>query len=310
MDLSILIPARNEVWLAKTIDNILENIEGDTEIIAILDGYWSEPVIKDHPRVNLIHHSKPVGQRKATNEAARLSESKFIMKCDAHCAFDKGFDVKLMADCEYDWTVIPRMYNLHAFDWKCLKCGFQWYMGPDPTKCEKCDNTTSFEKIVYWKPRNRTRSDFMRFDKDLHFQYWRQYERRPQAQGDICETMSLLGACWIMHRNRFFDLEGLDEEHGSWGQMGTELACKSWLSGGKLMVNKKTWFSHLFRTRPGFSFPYHIQNSEISRARVYSRHLWLEGGWMKAIHPISWLINKFSPVPGWEDFDWSKVGQS
>ena len=35
-DLSILIPARNEMFLGKTIENILENAEADTEIIAIL----------------------------------------------------------------------------------------------------------------------------------------------------------------------------------------------------------------------------------------------------------------------------------
>jgi hypothetical protein len=31
-----------------------------------------------------------------------MSEAKFIMKLDAHCAVDKGFDVKLAEDCEYD----------------------------------------------------------------------------------------------------------------------------------------------------------------------------------------------------------------
>ena len=39
-----------------------------------------------------------------------------------------------------------------------------------------------------------------------------------------------------------------DEKHGSWGQYGTEWACKSWLSGGKLITTKKTWFGHMFRT--------------------------------------------------------------
>jgi hypothetical protein len=103
----------------------------------------------------------------------------------------------------------------------------------------------------------------------------------------------------MMRKERFFELDGLDEEHGSWGQMGTEIACKSWLSGGKLMVNKKTWFSHMFRTRPGFGFPYHIANAEVAKAREYSRHLWLDNSWIKAIHPLSWLVEKFAPVPGW-----------
>ncbi len=137
MDLSVLIPARNEEFLGLTIQNILENIQGDTEVIGVLDGVWAEPPIKDHPRVTLIHHSESIGQRAATNEAASLSTAKFIMKCDAHCVFDKGFDVKLMADCEYDWTIVPHMYNLHGFDWKCNACGEKWYQGPTPTECPK-----------------------------------------------------------------------------------------------------------------------------------------------------------------------------
>lgn len=295
MDLSVLIPARNEYWLAKTIENILENIEGDTEIIAILDGYWPDPPINDHPRVTIIHHTNPIGQRAGVNEGARLSQAKYIMKLDGHSAVEKGFDVKLMADCEYDWTVIPRMFNLHAFDWKCLKCGATWYQGKDPQKCEKCDNTTEFEKVILWKPRNRTRTDFARFDNTMHFQYWKSYEKRPESQGDIVDVMSSVGASFFMHRERFFELGGLDEKHGFWGQFGTEIACKSWLSGGRQVVNKKTWFSHMFRTQ--FGFPYHISGNAQERAREYSRWLWLGNNWDKQVRPLSWLIEKFAPVP-------------
>jgi glycosyltransferase involved in cell wall biosynthesis len=297
MDLSILIPSRNEMFLAKTIENILTNIRGDTEIIVVCDGNWPDPAVEDDPRVTLVYHSQAIGQRAATNEAAKLSTAQFIMKCDAHCAFDEGFDVKLMADCEPDWTVIPRMYNLHAFDWQCQKCEHRTYQGPRPTDCEKCDNTTDFEMVIVWEPRRTRRTDFARFDTDLHFQYWRAYGKRPEAQGDISDVMCSVGACWFMHRDRFWELGGLDEAHGSWGQMGVEVACKSWLSGGRQVVNKKTWFAHMFRTQPGFGFPY--PNPGIRKARQYSRRLWMENKWPKAKHKLSWLIDKFAPVPDW-----------
>ncbi len=299
VELSVIIPSRCEMFLSKTIENILENIEGKTEIIVVCDGNWPDPPVADNPKVTLIYHPQSIGQRAATNEAAKLSRAKFIMKCDAHCSFDKGFDVKLMADCEYDWTIVPRMYNLHAFDWKCKKCGDGRYQGPTPTSCPKCDNKTDFERVILWKEKRNPESDFFRFDKELHFQYWREFKKRPEGQGDIAPTMSLLGACWFMHRQRYWDLDGSDESHGSWGQMGTEIACKSWLSGGKLMVNKKTWFSHMFRTQGGdFGFPY--PNPGIKKARNRSRELWLENKWSKAKYPLSWLIEKFAPVPDWE----------
>ena len=112
-NLSILIPARNEQFLARTIQDILENLRGDTEVIVVCDGNWPDPPVEDHERVTLIYHSESIGQRAAINEAARLSTAKFILKADAHCSFAPGFDVALMADCEYDWTMVPMMWNLH-----------------------------------------------------------------------------------------------------------------------------------------------------------------------------------------------------
>jgi glycosyltransferase involved in cell wall biosynthesis len=300
-ELSILIPARNEVFLSRTIDDILENIEGDTEVIAVCDGYWPHPEVVDDKRVKLIHYTVPAGQRQATNDAARLSRAKYIMKADAHCAFAKGFDVELMKNIEYDWTVIPRMYNLHAFNWKCGGCGHTVYQGPTPDICPACKASSMF-KDMQWKPRLSRRTDFARFDKNLHFQYWRAYDKRPTAQGDIADTMCHVGACWMMHRDRYWELGGLDEKHGSWGQMGVEISCKTWLSGGRQVVNKNTWFAHMFRTQGGdFGFPYHLPQSDVEIARKYSKDLWIGGKWPMAKHDLSWLLDKFSPVPEWHE---------
>ena len=311
MDLSILIPARNEEFLAKTIENILENIEGNTEIIAVLDGCWPPKPIKDHPRVTLLHYSESVGQRKATNMACKLSRAKYIMKVDAHCAFDKGFDVKMMADMQDDWTMVPVMKNLHAFNWKCNKCGNEWYQGPSPTECKvqtggnhgevvvnkDCDNKTDFEKVVYFEPNPSPNSTAFRFDKTLHFQYWGAYKK--QQEGDLVETMSLQGSCFMMTRKKYWELDICSEDFNSWGQQGVEVACKTWLSGGKVICNKKTWYAHLFRTQGGdFSFPYHNPESKIQENRDISRKLFIEDNWDKAIHPFKWLIDKFDP-PDW-----------
>lgn len=296
-DLSVLIPARNEMFLNKTIENVLANIQADTEIIAVLDGYWPEVPIPQNEQVHIIHHPASIGQRAAINEAARVSTAKYIMKLDAHCAVAPGFDVALMADCEPDWTVIPRMYNLHAFDWVCKLCGERTYQGPKPSHCQRCGSAGNIEMVMVWQPRLSRRTDFARFDSSLHFQYWRAYEKRPEAQGDIADVMCCVGAGWFMERARYWELGGLDEAHGSWGQMGVELACKSWLSGGRQVVNKKTWFAHMFRTQPGFGFPY--PNPGVTQAREHSRQLWFGNKWPKAKYDLLWLVNKFAPVPDW-----------
>lgn len=300
MDLSVLIPARNEMFLKATIDNVLAHMEADSEIIVVLDGAWAEPCIPDHERVHLVYHSKSIGQRAATNEAARLARGQYVLKLDAHCAVDQGFDRKLIADYQPGETVIPRMYNLHVFDWLCQSCGYRVYQGPQPEKCEKCGAPGMVMDVVF-QPRWNRKTDFARFDNTLHFQYWREYSNRPQSKGDHCDVMCCVGAGWMMSKARYFEIEGMDEGHGSWGQMGVELACKSHLDGGRQVVNKNTWFSHLFRTQPGFGFPY--PNPGIDKARDYSNWLWRGNHWKKAIHPLSWLLEKYWPVEGWTEAD-------
>lgn len=307
--LSILIPSRNEEFLRRTIESILESIRGETEIIAVLDGAWSDPPIDDDPRVTLVYHPSSVGQRAATNEAARLSRADFVMKCDAHCTFDEGFDVKLMETCQDDWIVVPRMYNLHGFNWVCPKCGFYWYQGPDPERCRReakdgqpgCDHTGPFDRDVIWKPRKSRKSDYMRFDPELRFKYWRAYEKRPEATEDISDLMCFLGACWFLRRDWYWEIGGCDERHGSWGQQGVEMACKGWLSGGRVVVNKLTWFSHLFRTQPGFSFPYPMSGRQVGNARRHSEWLWRENNWERAVRPFSWILEHFWPIEGWTE---------
>ena len=308
-DLSVIIPARNEMFLQRTIEDVLENSEADTEVIAICDGYWPDPPVIDHPRVTIVHHTEPIGQRAATNEGARISQAKFIMKLDAHCAVGKGFDRILMEDCRFRWTMIPMMYNLNAFNWKCNSCEHEVYQGNKPELCNKCGKNEDFEMVVVWKPREGKPPTFSwRFDDNMQFQYWRKHRKRAEAQGDLVETLSFIGACFFIHRKRFWHLGGLDETHGSWGQFGTEIACKTWLSGGALITSKKTWFAHMFRTGNfkgsgfnGSTWPYEISTKQIDFARSYSKDFWLNDKWPKATKPLSWLIDKFKPIPDWHE---------
>ena len=46
-DLSVLIPARSEMFLRRTIEDILAHMEGDTEIIVVCDGNWPGQVRDD-----------------------------------------------------------------------------------------------------------------------------------------------------------------------------------------------------------------------------------------------------------------------
>lgn len=299
-DLSILIPSRNEMFLSRTIEDILSKIEGNTEVIAILDGAWADPPVTQHPKVTIIHHPQSIGQRAATNEAARISKSKYVMKCDAHCSFDKGFDVKMLSEMHDDWTMAPLMKNLHAFDWVCEN-GHRRYQGPSGP-CTQCGKET--KRDVVWFAKNSPKSTSYCFDSTPHFQYFNEFASRPEAQVEISETMSLQGSCWMLSRDKYFELNVCDEQFGSWGSQGIEVAVKTWLSGGRVVCNKKTWYAHLFRTQGGdFSFPYPMSGSQQERAKKFARDLFFNNKWEKQIRPLSWLVEKFWPVKGWSDED-------
>ena len=136
----VLIAARNEMFLLNTILDIRKNKRGDTGIIVVLDGQWPVEPIPDFPDVQLVYYPQSIGQRAAVNVAARISRADYIMKLDAHCAVDEGFDVKLMqpyetGELDRTVTTMPRLYNLHVFDWMCDGCGHRTYQGPQPTAC-------------------------------------------------------------------------------------------------------------------------------------------------------------------------------
>lgn len=297
-DLSILIPARNEMFISNTVDDILKNKRGKTEIIVGLDGAWADPGIVDHPDVRIVYVSESLGQRAMTNKLCRLSKAKYVIKCDAHCAFDEGFDVKMMDAMKGhdNWTMVPVMRNLHAFDWVC-KNGHRRYQGPSGP-CLECGEPTVRDIVWYAKPSPQSTS--YRFDKTMHFQYFNEFKKRPEGKGDITPTMSLQGSFFMLTRDKYWELDICDEKHGSWGQQGVEVACKTWLSGGKVMVNQKTWYAHMFRTQGGdFGFPYPQSQKQVEQAREYSRELWLGNKWPLAKHDLQWLIDKFAPVPDW-----------
>lgn len=314
-DLSILIPARSEMFISNTVADILKNRRGKTEVIVGLDGAWADPGIPDHPDVRIVHVSESLGQRGMTNLLARLSKAKYIAKSDAHCAFDEGFDVKLMDAMEGhdDWTVVPIMRNLHAFDWKCMQCGKRTYQGPTPTtkkaftECADCGNKdiNKFQRKLVWNPKPSPQNKSYCFDSEPHFQYFKEFSKRPEGQGDITPSMSLQGSFFMLTRDKYWDLNICDERFGSWGSQGIEVACKTWLSGGQVMCVQTTYYAHMFRTQGGdFSFPYTQHQSAVEVAKAHARNLFLrdtEGNfrWDKQIYPLSWLLDKFAPVRGW-----------
>lgn len=308
-DLSILIPARNEIFIRRTVQDILEHKKGKTEIIVVLDGKWADPAIPVNKDLTVVYAPESIGQRAATNLAAKITKSKYLMKCDAHCAFDEGFDLKLLQEMQDNWTMVPTMKNLHAFDWVC-EDGHRRYQSPSGP-CSICGKPTEMD--IVWIAKRSPQSNSYCFDPEPHFQYFGEYNKRPEGQGELTETMSLQGSCFLLTRDKYFELNICDENFGSWGSQGIEVAAKTWLSGGRVIVNHKTWYAHMFRTQGGdFGFPYQLSGNQVSHAKKTARDLFFNKKWEKQVYPLSWLVEKFWPVPGWkrEDLDALKESEN
>ena len=308
-ELSVVIPSRNEEFLSVTIDNILKNKKADTEIIAVLDGTWAKPAVPQHPDVNIIYVPEAIGQRAATNLGAKLAKGHYIMKLDAHCSWDEGCDAKMIQGFKElnddNVTMVPIMRNLWMFDWKCYHCGWKKYQGPTPLKCGQCGKSDKIRKKMLVIGKGNPQSWSYCFDSEPHFQYFEDYKHRPGIRENakktgFSETMSLQGSCFMATREKYWELELCGENLGSWGNQGIEVACKTWLSGGRVLVNHRTWYAHMFRTQGGdFSFPYQQSGRAVSRTKKATWEFLLNGNWDKKKYPISWLVEKFWPVKGW-----------
>jgi antitoxin ParD1/3/4 len=65
----------DEMFLNNTIQDILQHIEADTEVIAVLDGVWMD--VPQHERVNVIYLQESIGQRAATNLGLKIAQGKY-----------------------------------------------------------------------------------------------------------------------------------------------------------------------------------------------------------------------------------------
>lgn len=304
--LSFLIPARNEEFLGRTIQDLLEHTSDASEILVGLDGYWPVPSIPDHPRVKIFHVTEPIGQRAMQNQLARLSKAEFVAKIDAHCGVDQDFDIKMFEFFDRvgkDVVVAPVMRNLHCFNWLC-KNGHRRYQGPSGV-CTECGEPT--EKEIVWIPKTNPQSTSYSFDSEPHFQYFHEYSKRPEVREQAkklgyTESLSLQGSFFMCSRHNYWKYELCDDRAGSWGNQGVELACSAWLSGLKVLINHNTWYSHMFRTQGGdFGFPYRQSDKDVQRTKKYIKDKFWEKRHPKQIYPVGWLLEKFKPIPGWTE---------
>jgi hypothetical protein len=208
--------------------------------------------------------------RPMINRLAAMATGKYLMKTDAHCSFDEGYDEKLIEMYRAGNTVLGVRYLLDTPTWKRRErtnCDFRYLSHPDHD------------------------------DKGMGLRGTAWHELKDRFKGQkIAPTMTISGSGWLMLRKQFERWGGLDEEnYGTFGQEGAEISLKTWLSGGDVLVNRNTWYAHWNRGKA----PYALGQHQVRKSVDFSWDFWTNNRWEQQTHAFRWLIEKFAPVPGW-----------
>ena len=285
MELTVIIPNRNSQFTNQTINSVLKNAGCEVEVIVNIDENWPVPLSKDK-RVTYIHPSAPVGLRRAINGCVALAKGKYIMKIDDHCMVGKDFGKILIENHKEDnWVQIPRRYALDAENWKIE---------------ERKDNKYPIDYMYIDFPRKGKAHD-----DGMHGVPWRQ-KREERKNVEVDDVPTFQGSCYFMAKDFFNNfLHGLHEEgYGQFSQEAQEIGFKTWLGGGAVKVNKKTWYAHLHKgNRYGRMYKMPSGTAEASN---WSADYWLNNKWEGRVHDFEWFIDtKFPNMPTWPK-DWKE----
>lgn len=282
--LSIVIPSRNERFLVPTVKSIFEKARGPVECVVILDGgEWPNPEpLPDRNNLIVIRHPEGLGTRRSINDGVAVASGEFILKSDGHCLFDEGFDLKLKEHCEPNWVVVPLRKRLDGLAW-----AIEQTSKPD----------IAYEMMTWAWP------DFGGWDHNI--KPWDERNRDESLKSIMLDDlMAFQASAYFMHRDYFYALDLMDEStYGPVANEGEEIAFKCWTSGGRVVINKHTWYAHLRKGRT-WGRGYDLKRSDVDLGAIGVRKWLTDSAWNeKQTRPFSWLIEKFSPLPGWPA-DW------
>jgi hypothetical protein len=197
--------------------------------------------------------------RGAINAGVAIARGEYIMRTDEHCMFAKDFDKIMIESCEENWIATAKRYFLDPINWKVMD-------EQPPVEHEKLVIQGGIKfSGQRWASRDEEQKDVM-----------------------ISETMAMQGSCWLMPHKWWDKVIGelQTEGYGPHYQDSHEMVFKTWQSGGKLMVNKNTWFAHKHRSFSRTHNDGTVENPANKEAGwKYSLDTWREY-YEKAIRPL------------------------
>lgn len=277
VETTVIIPARNELFLNQTLQDVAEKSTDACEVIAVLDGYWPEDIYR-HDKVSYIHFGEQRGMRPALNAGVAAAKGAHVMKLDAHCMVSEGFDQVLVDTCHEDWVCVPTRKRLDAEHW-CVRDD-----GRPDINYQFIDISNDGLNGKEWRQKNQDRSlDAVRVD----------------------DIISCQGSCYFMHKAHWEAMGLLDEAHyGSFRKDPQEVMFKTWTSGGRCVRVKDAWYAHLHKGRK-WGRMYSLDRADYHQGDEFVKQWWTDSAWdERQTIPLRDIFRRFPDMPGWADHPW------
>jgi len=251
----VIIPSYKDPKLYDTVVDILKNACVEIEVIPVIDGYECEIDFSFDERIRPIYLHNNYGMRTAINVGVAASRGEYLMRSDEHCAYGFGYAKIILETIQNNWIVTPVRYALNIDTW------------------EREGEPHIYEKLIIGKAKG--------YGRKFASNHWPEREAE-RVQYGVDENMAMQGSCWFMARSHWDAVIGrLDNAYGPLYQDSTEMVFKTWQAGGKLVVNKNTWYAHRHR-RFGRAFNY--SRAESIESFQYALRCW-EGYYKEFVKP-------------------------
>ena len=206
---SVFITARNEKYVNKTIEKVLENSTGNIEVWVGLDRFTCD-IIED-PRVNVFKDENIKGKRSILNKMTELSTGKYLLFLHSHCYPSMGFDTLLKCACEDDTIAWSQVSELDEETWE-----------PKENKWGQCYLDDNFS----WR--------------------WKNQPNLIEKTKKLLPTECLTSIAWMINKETFIKLGKFDEKIGQHGFEEAEWVFKM-KDKGRFVLRTDLCVGHLFR---------------------------------------------------------------
>jgi glycosyltransferase involved in cell wall biosynthesis len=241
---SVIVTSQNEVsgWISTSVHSIIARTPPNLlkEVIVIDDNGIPSRIrgkdvdekeyqdLKKLPKVKVIQNHDREGCARSRLIGAKAATGEVLMFVDSH--------IEMISSTWYQHLVLPILEDPHTMSIQTI---------------DIINDNGSREYAKVGSSYGLINDDFYFIWQGDRFGDWPSAEQpeRPDNRQPY-ETPIGPGSLFAMRRDEFYRLGGYDEGLYVWGGENTELALKTWMCGGRIVMNPCSRVGHMFRKSP------------------------------------------------------------